>query len=107
MEPKHVKNFYESLVKEAKSIYKKNNIQIVLDKHMDYVEQESGVTCGAERQIESVNENLPIHDSVTSAENNNNISFPTADISYSTINYIRTLEETNEYLLYLLHLLRN
>src|SRR6266498_2792217 len=45
MEPKHVKDSYESLVKDAKSIYKQNNIQIVLDKHMNYVEnsQESGV----------------------------------------------------------------
>ncbi|GBC05794.1 hypothetical protein RclHR1_06420017 [Rhizophagus clarus] len=33
-EPKHVKDFYDSLVKEAKSNYKLNNIQFVLDKHM-------------------------------------------------------------------------
>src|SRR6266498_1302977 len=64
--------FYESLVKDAKSIYKKNNIQIVLDKHMDYVEQ--GATCGAEKQLESVNENFLIPDFVASAENINNVN---------------------------------
>ncbi|CAG8519378.1 uncharacterized protein OCT59_027575 [Rhizophagus irregularis] len=46
-ESEHVKNFYVSLVKEAKSNYKQNNLQIVLDKHMsnnmNYV-QESGET---------------------------------------------------------------
>ncbi|PKC03431.1 hypothetical protein RhiirA5_380175 [Rhizophagus irregularis] len=35
MEPKNVKDFYESLVKDVKSIYKRNNIQIILDKHMN------------------------------------------------------------------------
>ncbi|CAB4388444.1 unnamed protein product [Rhizophagus irregularis] len=35
MEPKNVKDFYESLVKDVKSIYRRNNIQIILDKHMN------------------------------------------------------------------------
>src|SRR6266542_972622 len=50
-EPKNVKDFYESLIKEAKSIYKQNNIKFVLDKHMNYVE-ESGVNCDAEEPAE-------------------------------------------------------
>ncbi|CAG8445596.1 uncharacterized protein OCT59_023660 [Rhizophagus irregularis] len=75
MEPKNVKDFYEALVKEAKSTYKKNNIQILLDKHMDYTEQGSDVT---EKQLEKVN---PIHNSVASAENNNNAGIPTVNIS--------------------------
>jgi len=113
VEPKHVKDFYESLVQEAKSNYMKNNIQIVLDKHMDYVEQESGAT-NDERQLKSVN---PILGSVTSVENNNNVSFPTANISLvnsspnydnsyelSSIDreYIRVLEQIIDHLLHLL-----
>ncbi|PKK67619.1 hypothetical protein RhiirC2_751488 [Rhizophagus irregularis] len=119
MEPKNVKDFYEALVKEAKSTYKKNNIQILLDKHMDYTEQGSDVT---EKQLEKVNpihnsvasaENnnnaeYPIHNSVASAENNNNAGIPTANISLvnslpdipyelnSTLNdreYIKVLEQ--------------
>ncbi|CAB4404703.1 unnamed protein product [Rhizophagus irregularis] len=78
MEPKNVKDFYEALVKEAKSTYKKNNIQILLDKHMDYMEQGSDVT---EKQLEKVN---PIHNSVASAENNNNAGIPTVNISLVT-----------------------
>src|SRR6266496_2825605 len=34
-ERKDVKNHYEALVKEAKSIHKRNNMQIVMDKHMN------------------------------------------------------------------------
>jgi hypothetical protein len=112
MEPKHVKDFYESLVKDAKSTYKKNNIQIVLDKHMDYTKQVSDVTCNAEKQSEKTN---PIHGSVVSVENNNNnVSFSTTNISLvnslpdiphemnSTLNdreYIRVLEQIIDHLL--------
>src|SRR4051794_32351016 len=55
-EPKHVKDSYNKLIMNAKSIYNRNNIQIVLDKHMDhsinYAEknQESGHVL---RQVDS------------------------------------------------------
>ncbi|RGB30417.1 hypothetical protein C1646_793757 [Rhizophagus diaphanus] len=58
MEPKNVKDFYESLVKDAKSIYKQNNIQIILDKHMNnYVEnsQESNdIDFGIEKEKKEI-----------------------------------------------------
>lgn len=34
LEPKEVKDYYEDFVKEAKSIYNKSNVQIVMDKHV-------------------------------------------------------------------------
>ncbi|GBB84171.1 hypothetical protein RclHR1_01080027 [Rhizophagus clarus] len=34
MEPKEVKDYYEDFVKKAKSVYNRNNVQIVMDKHM-------------------------------------------------------------------------
>ncbi|RGB40171.1 hypothetical protein C1646_664061 [Rhizophagus diaphanus] len=34
LEPKEVKDYYEEFVKEAKSIYNKSNVQIVMDKHV-------------------------------------------------------------------------
>ncbi|CAB4379817.1 unnamed protein product [Rhizophagus irregularis] len=55
IEPKHVKDFYESLVEGAKLSYKQNNIQIVLDKHINYMEnnQEGDVT--HDENLNSVN----------------------------------------------------
>jgi hypothetical protein len=35
IEPKEVKDYYEEFVREAKSIYNKSNVQIVMDKHMN------------------------------------------------------------------------
>jgi hypothetical protein len=114
-EPRYVKDFYESLVKDAKLTYKQNNIQIVLDKHMDYVEnsQESGVAFDA-----IINEDLQIQNSFSVGNSiyNNEIIFPSVgstNISLinslpemphemnSTREYIRMLEQTIE------HLLRN
>jgi hypothetical protein len=115
MEPKHVKNFYELLVKDAKSTYKKNNIQIVLDRHMNYVEnnQESGATYNA-----IVNENLQVQKSVSAENSSNEVSFSSVsstdisidistsiDTSYgmnSTLNereYIRMLEQIIDHLI--------
>jgi hypothetical protein len=105
MEPKNVKDFYESLVKNAKSFYKQNNIQIVLDRHMNYLEnnQESDATYNA-----IVNENLQVQNSIRADnstynnEINNSISINTSYDSNSTLSdreYIRVLEQTIAYLL--------
>ncbi|CAB4379827.1 unnamed protein product [Rhizophagus irregularis] len=104
MEPKHVKKSYESLVKNAKSTYMKNNIQIVLDKHMNYTENNRENTVIYDT-VESVN-------NVASTENsshNNDInspcinftdisqvnSFTNYDTSYeiSDREYIKVLEQ--------------
>ena len=55
MEPKHVKDSYDSLVMNAKSIYKQNNIQIVLDRHMgqDMNHVKNNKESGPQRQVDS------------------------------------------------------
>jgi hypothetical protein len=76
MESIRVKNFYESLVKDAKSIYKQNNIQIMLDKHMGHAEnnQENGGTEDVESERpEGVNVH-PIQDTDVNFSNNDNIN---------------------------------
>ncbi|CAB4404301.1 unnamed protein product [Rhizophagus irregularis] len=101
MEPKHVKDFYESLVKDVKSIYKQNNIQIVLDKHM------SGMVNNQESYDTVVNENHQTQNS-GNAENSihdNKFSSPSVsstDSLTTSINdreYIKVLEQTIDYLL--------
>jgi hypothetical protein len=69
-EPQHVKSYYNKLTKDAKSLYKQNTIQIVLDKHMNNVNvQKSGqvqepsrdkrrVYCGANSDIEPIQDNV-------------------------------------------------
>ncbi|RIA92706.1 hypothetical protein C1645_820292 [Glomus cerebriforme] len=113
-ELKHVRDHYELLVNEAKSIYKQNNVQIVLDKHMNYIENNEDGT--EARQLESTNEDLTIQNSaVIVNSHNNNVSSSVSSANYSIIDsnssheanstynsreeYIKVLEETIEYLL--------
>ncbi|RGB40156.1 hypothetical protein C1646_664049 [Rhizophagus diaphanus] len=98
MEPKYVKDFYESLVKDVKSIYKQNNIQIVLDKHM------SSMVNNQENYDTVVNENLQTQN-YGNAENSihdNKFSSPSADSLTTSINdreYIKVLEQIIDCLL--------
>ncbi|RIA80528.1 hypothetical protein C1645_838552 [Glomus cerebriforme] len=113
-EPGHVKDFYRSLIKDAKSIFKQNSIQIIYDKNMNYTNyvennQEGVITCNVERQ-QVTNENL---NSAVSVENSPRINIPSIINSSNHDNsdemnstsareeYIKVLEETIE------HLLRN
>ncbi|GBB85183.1 hypothetical protein RclHR1_11740002 [Rhizophagus clarus] len=116
MEPKHIKDFYETLVKDAKLIYKQSNIQIVLDKHMDNVvmNQENNVNREVEIEkghvkIQHVNNdaNFPSVSStdissetslVNSFANFRN-SYNMSSTLYDDREYIRVLEQTIDHLL--------
>ncbi|CAB4433171.1 unnamed protein product [Rhizophagus irregularis] len=109
MEPKNVKDFYESLVKDAKSIYKQNNIQIVLDKHMnDYAEnkQKSNYMdfCTEKENKEHVevqlDSNRMNHPTVGSTDTSlvNSLNFNPSH-ALNDREYIRMLEQTIDYLL--------
>ncbi|GBB98432.1 hypothetical protein RclHR1_32220001 [Rhizophagus clarus] len=106
-EPKHVKDFYKSLVKDAKSIYKQNNIQIVLDKHMNYVEnnQTYDTVINENPQVQnSVDaENFPSSANIfTDISLNNSTSINTSYDMNSTLNdreYIKVLEQIIDCLL--------
>ncbi|CAG8445616.1 uncharacterized protein OCT59_023658 [Rhizophagus irregularis] len=91
IEPKHVKDFYESLVEDAKAIYKQNNIQIILDKHMgNHVvnSQENDATYNA-----VVNEDSQIQNPFD-VENSNKSSFLSVDsTSIGDQEYINVLEQ--------------
>ncbi|RGB40158.1 hypothetical protein C1646_753636 [Rhizophagus diaphanus] len=91
LEPKQVKDFYESLVEDAKTIYKQNNIQIILDKHMDnhvVNSQDNDATCNA-----VVNENNQIQNPFD-VENSNKSSFLSVDsTSIGDQEYINVLEQ--------------
>ncbi|GBB84173.1 hypothetical protein RclHR1_01080029 [Rhizophagus clarus] len=108
VEPKYVKKFYESLVKNAKSTYMKNNIQIVLDKHMNYIRdnQESAVSydtiantvARVENSSHNDNVNVPCHDS---ADISPVSSFANFNTSYEINDqeYIKMLEQIVDHLL--------
>jgi hypothetical protein len=122
-EPEYVKDYYVSLVKEAKSIYKQNNIQIVLDKHMsnnvNNIEnkQESGlqdslVTYDADSRAPPVEATSCIENSPNSVQNavsasHYNVSFINSSLTDSSSNfemnsdreYIKILEQIIESLL--------
>ncbi|RIA80524.1 hypothetical protein C1645_838547 [Glomus cerebriforme] len=115
-EPMHVKDFYKSLVKDAKSIFKQNNIQIIYDKNMNYTNyvENSQEGYDAERQLEVANENLNSIVSVEDPSRINDVSHPSminssnhdhSDGMNSTLSareeYIKVLEETID------HLIRN
>ncbi|GBB96829.1 hypothetical protein RclHR1_28490001 [Rhizophagus clarus] len=103
MEPKNIKDFYESLVKNAKSTYKKNNIQIVMDKHMNnVVNNQESVTCGAEIEKEkNIVEVQDVNNNIVSFPNNSSTNI-SSNFNTSTLNdqeYIRVLEQTIDLLL--------
>ncbi|PKK73007.1 hypothetical protein RhiirC2_776518 [Rhizophagus irregularis] len=90
MEPKNVKDFYESLVKDVKSIYRRNNIQIILDKHMNnYAENNQ-----ENNDIDFVSVQ-PVNSSNFKPSYGNNLT----PIALNDREYIRMLEQTIEYLL--------
>ncbi|CAB4379823.1 unnamed protein product [Rhizophagus irregularis] len=73
MEPKNVKDYYASLVKDAKSIYNKFSLdKFSLDNYMEYIQnQKCDITYDA---VENINENLHI---LTSDQINNDVGFST------------------------------
>lgn len=113
MEPKNIKDFYESLIKDAKLTFKKNNIQIVLDKHMsNVVNNQESVNCDVEREKEkkqvevqdSNNIDIASFPNVSSTNISlvNSSNFNTSYVTDSTLNdqeYIRVLEQTIDLLL--------
>ncbi|PKY48449.1 hypothetical protein RhiirA4_525247 [Rhizophagus irregularis] len=115
MEPKYVKEFYESLVNEAKLIYNKNNVQIILDKHVSNVviNQERNVNFDVGREEEHVEvQHINTNFSFPNASSNDMSSdiplvnssqnFRTSYNANSTLSdreYIRYLEQTIDRLL--------
>ncbi|RGB40161.1 hypothetical protein C1646_753639 [Rhizophagus diaphanus] len=116
MEPKIVKDFYESLVKDAKSIYKQINIQIILDKHMNSCAENNQESNDiefcidkenkehAEIQLDNNKINYPsvgstdvslINSSNFNPSNANNLT----PITFNDREYIKMLEQTIDYLL--------
>jgi hypothetical protein len=92
MEPKHVKKFYESIVKNAKSTYMKNNVQFVLDKHMNYIEnnQENTVIYDTVESVNTVS-------SVENSSHNDNVNFPCINFTdISPVNSFDTSYEIND-----------
>ncbi|RIA80525.1 hypothetical protein C1645_838548 [Glomus cerebriforme] len=94
-ESKHVKDFYKSLVKNAKSIYKQNNIQIVLDKNMNYMNYEKNNQKGydVERQREVKNEKFQNQNSAENSDHINNFSSP--DVSSANISMVNSSPNYN------------
>ncbi|RIA80527.1 hypothetical protein C1645_745182 [Glomus cerebriforme] len=105
MESNHVKNFYERLVIDAKSIYKQNNVRIVLDKHMmNDVKSEQVLS---QRQLHTMNaERNNIQDFIgLPAENAIYIQNSVVDTENSDMiinsdqEYISMLEQVIDYML--------
>ncbi|GBB85184.1 hypothetical protein RclHR1_11740003 [Rhizophagus clarus] len=107
VESENVKDFYESLVKDAKLIYKQNNLQIILDKHMNnYAENKHTINFDTKKEnTEHVEVQLDkeiISAASTEISLVNSSNFCTLYDRNLTLNdreYIRVLEQTIDYLL--------
>ncbi|CAG8692761.1 3738_t:CDS:1 [Funneliformis caledonium] len=103
-ESQDIKDCYNKLVEDAKSLYKQNNVQIVFDKHMNEVEnnQKSAESDYAKRDIEifsfenttftqnSASGFLPTQESTIDVHSfhYNNVNFPNRSSTYGPpVNY--------------------
>lgn len=91
MEPKNVKDYYTSLVKDAKSIYNKFSLDNYLEDMKHNQNQKCDITYDA---VENNNENLHI---LTSDQINNDVSFSTPNtfLVHSFPNYANSYESNS------------